>query len=95
MRTLDRSILLPEFYLIHEKDKLPMTHRALLAGVLDGTLFGGLEVDIRVPERWLPGGFKHNLSPYEYFEEMSPIFATTDVHITKDVIGEHMMGRGV
>ena len=47
-----------------------------------------VECDIRVPDQW-PSYFRHpTMTPYEYFEEMSPLFCTTDVPF--DLIGEHM-----
>ena len=65
-----------------------MTENEIKAAVLDGTLFGMVEVDIKVPEEW-PTHFQHpNMTPYEYFAEMSPIFCTTEV--PHDIIGEHM-----
>lgn len=37
------------------------------------------EVDIEVPEQW-PWYFQDpRMFPYEYFEEMSPLFCTTDI----------------
>jgi hypothetical protein len=43
-----------------------------------------VECDIRVPDKW-PSYFQHpTMTPYEYFEEMSPLFCTTDL------ISEHM-----
>ena len=47
-----------------------------------------VECDIRVPDEW-PSYFQHpTMTPYEYFEEMSPLFCTTDVPFK--FIGEHM-----
>ena len=51
------------------------------------TLFGMVEEDIEVPQKW-EGEFQHKLSPYEYFKEMSPLFCNTDVKF--EDIGEHM-----
>jgi hypothetical protein len=57
-----------------------MTESQILQGVLNETLFGCVEVDISVPNEWAKGFGKHtSLSPYEYFEEFSPLFCTTDV----------------
>jgi hypothetical protein len=43
-----------------------------------------VECDIRIPDDW-PSHFQHpTMTPYEYFEEMSPLFCTTDL------ISEHM-----
>jgi hypothetical protein len=47
-----------------------------------------VECDIRVPNKW-PSYFQHpTMTPYEYFEEMSPLFCTIDVPF--ELIGEHM-----
>ena len=47
-----------------------------------------VECDIRVPDKW-PCYFHHpTMTPYEYFEDMSPLFCTTDVLF--EPIGEHM-----
>jgi hypothetical protein len=55
---------------------------------MDDKLFGMVEVDIRVPEQW-PSNFQHpTMTPYAYFQEMSPIFCTSEVPY--DIIGEHM-----
>ena len=60
----------------------------ILAGVPSGGLFGMVEVDISVPDQW-PEHFSHpTMSPYEYFEEMSPLVCTTDVPF--DIIDSHM-----
>ena len=63
----------------------------ILAGVLSGSLFGMVEVDISVPDQW-PDHFSHpTMTPFEYFQEMSPLFCTTDVPF--DVIGSHMQAH--
>ncbi|XP_033729708.1 uncharacterized protein LOC117318890 [Pecten maximus] len=46
-----------------------------------------VECDIRVPNQWATG-FERELSPYEYFSEMAPIFCNTDIPFS--AIGEHM-----
>ena len=47
-----------------------------------------MEVDINVLDQW-PDHFSHpTMTPYEYFQEMSPLFCTTDVPY--DVTGSHM-----
>jgi hypothetical protein len=50
-----------------------VTENEILESVASGRLFGMVECDIRVP-----------MTPYEYFEEMSPLFCTTGL------ISEHM-----
>ena len=76
------------------KSRLPetpqraVTEPEILAGVQSGGLFGMVEVDIRVPDQW-PAHFSNpTMTPYEYFQEMSPLFCTTDVPL--EVIGSHM-----
>ena len=65
-----------------------VTEDEILEAVMKGRLFGMVECDIRVPEEW-PAYFRHpTMTPYQYFEEMSPLFCTTDVPF--DIIGEHM-----
>ena len=71
-----------------ETPQRAINEREILAGVLSGQLFGMVEVDISVPDQW-PARFSHpTMTPYEYFQEMSPLFCTTDVPF--DVIGSHM-----
>ena len=65
-----------------ERDPLPrqkwnMTQQQIIAAVVDGTLFGMVECDVRVPD---------NL--HEYFAEMQPVFKNTTV--TRDDIGPFM-----
>ena len=61
----------------------------ILKAVRDGTLFGCVLADIAVPKTWSPEfQGKTDMSPYDYFSEMSPIFCTSD--IPYDVIGKHM-----
>lgn len=60
----------------------------ILNAVKDDRLFGMVECDIRVPQNW-PLHFQYpSMTPYEYLQEMSPLFCTTDVPF--EVIGEHM-----
>ena len=54
-----------------------MTQQQIIAAVIDGTLFGMVECDVRVPD---------NLR--EYFAEMQPVFKNTTV--TRDDIGPFM-----
>ena len=70
------------------KHKGKVTENTVLEGVVNGGLFGMVEVDIRVPEQWT-GHFRHpTLSPYDYFREMSPLFCSTDIAF--DDIGAHI-----
>ena len=46
--------------------------------VKSGELFGMIECDIGVPKTWSKG-FEKEISPYDYFSEMSPLFCTTDL----------------
>ena len=54
-----------------------MTSHSIIAAVIDGTLFGMVECDVRVPD---------NLR--EYFAEMQPVFK--NVTVTRDDIGPYM-----
>ena len=54
-----------------------MTEQEILRNIIDGTMFGAVEIDIVVPE---------NLK--QHFEEMPPIFK--NVTIQEEDIGEHM-----
>ncbi|KAK3098713.1 hypothetical protein FSP39_022331 [Pinctada imbricata] len=74
----------PKFY---QRYKKSVSENQILNAVKEGTLFGMLEVDIQVPEQW-PAHFASSRSPYDYFEEMAPLFCTTDIPF--EVIGPHM-----
>ena len=75
-----RDKYLPIFYQNH-KQSLPDEHY-VLQSVCKEWLFGLIEVDTRVPDHWdtslyreeMVGAtpFTHELSPTEYFSEMSP-----------------------
>ena len=54
-----------------------MTQHQILAAVVDGTLFGMVECDVRVPEEL-----------QDYFNEMQPVFKNASV--TRDDIGPFM-----
>ena len=78
----------PSFFRNH---KGKITDNLILQGVDSGALFGMVEVDIEVPQEW-PHYFKHpTMSPYDYFQEMSPLFCTTEIPF--DAIGEHMQAH--
>ena len=57
---------------------------AIIQLVMSNKLFGAVECDIKVPDKWT----KDNTSPWNHFSEMSPLFRTTNVSC--DDIGEHM-----
>ena len=59
------------------RQKWQMTQNEILAAVIDGTLFGMIECDVRVPEHL-----------QDHFSEMQPIFKNTTV--TRDDIGPFM-----
>ena len=59
------------------RQKWKMTQQQIITAVVDGTLFGMVECDVRVPD---------NLR--EHFAEMQPIFKNTTV--TRDDIGPYM-----
>ncbi len=50
----------------------------ILQAVIDHEFFGMVECDVEVPESW-PSGYEREMSPLEYFSEMSPIFCNTEV----------------
>ena len=74
----------PAFY---QKHKGKVSEQQILNGVSTERLFGMVEVDIEVPETW-NSEFEREMSPQEYFSEMSPLFCTTDVPF--ECIGDHM-----
>ena len=74
----------PEFY---NRNPHPVSKKTILNSVINGELTGLIQVDIQVPEKW-PIGKEKNISPYEYFSEMSPIFCNSNVHF--DVWGTTM-----
>ena len=59
------------------RQKWKMTQQQIITAVVDGTLFGMIECDVRVPD---------NLR--EHFAEMQPVFKNTTV--TRDDIGPYM-----
>ena len=59
------------------RQKWKMMSHSIIAAVIDGTLFGMIECDVRVPD---------NLR--EYFAEMQPVFK--NVTVTRDDIGPYM-----
>lgn len=75
----------PRFYNNH---KGVVNEAEILNGIVEGELFGSVEVDICVPATWPPGKEKE-MSPFEYFHEMSPLFCTTDIPTNE--IGDHML----
>ena len=64
-----------------------ISQKTILEAVKNDELFGAIEVDIQVPERWMNGESK-GCSPKEFFSEMSPFFCTTEIGF--DEMGEHM-----
>ena len=68
--------LLPNFYY---ENPHPISKKTILDSVINGELTGLIQVDIEVPEKW-PHGKEREVSPYEYFSEMSPIFCNSNVH---------------
>ena len=91
-----RDQYLPQFY---RKNKHAINDPDdMLRAIIDEELFGLIEVDIHVPEKWNTGlyrklivgnnPFTHSLSPKEYFSEMSPIFCTSAIPF--ESFGPHM-----
>ena len=76
----------PKFYLKH---KGSVTTDQILRDVLNEDFFGAIECDIKVPDVWKgPPPFNTPLSPYQYFEEVCPIFCNVEVPFEK--FGNHM-----
>lgn len=50
-----------------------LTDETLLTGVSQGLFFLAVESNLSVPDIWPPGN-ERDLSFYDYFREMSPIF---------------------
>ena len=80
-----RNRYLPRYY---QKHKGKVSKENILRAIENGSLFGMAEVDIHVPQTW-SNDFHYELQPQKYFEELSPLFCTTQVHM--DVIREHMI----
>ena len=64
-------------YLYPTEHIFRMTEQEVLVNVMNGRMFGAVEVDIEVPEHLR-----------DYFEEMPPIFKNTTIQ--EEDIGEHM-----
>ncbi|MCG8032144.1 MAG: hypothetical protein JAZ03_08205 [Candidatus Thiodiazotropha taylori] len=79
----------PDF---HRKNKGPVTEKQILDGVRSGQLFGFVQCDLQVPQSW-GRGFENfsQLPPLKYFEEMSPIFCTSEIPF--EAFGEHMQNH--
>ena len=71
--------MFPEFYLKHPH---PVGVDTILHSIEKGVLTGFVQVDIQVPEKW-PTGKERDISPYDYFSEMSPIFCNAEVHFNE------------
>ena len=84
INNINQYSLLPLFYRSHPHE---LTFGQIINAIRTDALFGMVEVDIHVPEKWTPF-FKDELSPYEYYREMSPLFCTSKIKY--DDIGEHM-----
>ena len=68
--------MLPQFYVNHPRCASSST---ILKAVESGELTGLIQVDIRVPDVW-PHGKERDMSPQQYFSEMSPLFCNSEVH---------------
>ena len=61
----------------------------IIASLRNELLFGFIVCSVRIPEKWSPElAARHRLSPYEYFKDFSPIFATCEVK--REFIGPYM-----
>lgn len=85
-----RDFINSRYPLFYQKNKGQVTESQILDGVIKEELFGFIEVDIQVSDNWDEVKFKPetDLKPFQYFEEMCPLFCTTEVDF--DCIGEHM-----
>ena len=73
------ATMFPQFYSRYPRS---VSLDTILQNVESGELTGFLQVDIKVPEKW-PKGKERDVSPYEYFSEMSPIFCNSEVHFNE------------
>ena len=71
--------MFPDFYLRYPRQ---VSAETVLSNVESGVLTGFVQVDIRVPEKW-PLGRERDISPYDYFSEMAPIFCNSEVHFNE------------
>ncbi len=79
----------PTFY---QKNKGEVSEEQILEAVKNNDLFGAIECDIQIPDKWTGEKAKTmELTPYDYFSEMSPLFLTTDVKY--EDIGAHMQNH--
>ena len=78
---------LPHFYRKHPSS---VTREEIIEGVVNDELFGFVELDIEIPDSWQDVNYKPitDLSPYEYYKEMSSLFLTTEIPFS--CIGKHM-----
>lgn len=63
-----------------------MTEKEILHRVVDGFLFGMVEVDIHVPDQWSAYYQHQSMTPNKYFQEMSPLFCTFSIYMYFDLI---------
>ncbi|KAJ8310174.1 hypothetical protein KUTeg_012039 [Tegillarca granosa] len=75
----------PSFYRKHREK---VTEHEILKAVVEEELFGIIEVAITVPDHWMSTYQHPSMTPYEYFQEMCPLFCNTLVPF--DSIGDHM-----
>ncbi len=73
-----------------------ITSTDILEAVKNEEFFGMVECDIEVPETW-PAGCEKQMSPREYFSEMSPIFCNTYVKMEdmSPSMREHVREEGL
>lgn len=69
----------PKFFKKFKLKKKQVSEEQSLEAVVDGTLFGVVDLDIiSTPDHW-PEGSDYISEPHEYFKIMVPIFCTTDI----------------
>ena len=71
------------------KYKSSISKEQILNSVLNEEFFGAVECDIKVPAQWQSAPpYNTSLSPYDYFQEVCPIFCNVEVPF--EFFGDHM-----
>lgn len=79
-----RDRYVPSYYRTHKR---PVTQEQILEAVVNGSLYGYVEIHTSIPPKW-PKGLEKDISTYDYFKEYPPLFVTTLVNET--AWGDHM-----
>lgn len=74
-----------------QNNKGTINESLILDWVNSGRLFGMVEVDIEVPMQWPSHFNRPSMTPYDYFQEMSPLFCTCNIpYNVIDYMKEHV-----